>query len=252
MGIKRTFSQSQPSSQVTKRPRYYRRKYFRKGLKLLGIKYHNFVRAVSTQNAGSVYRIGLDTYQGFVINGVASNSWNMGFAFRLDGVNIYVNGVSSATLAMPNYSEFTNLYDQYRIDYVECDFIFSNNSSSVNSPATVLPVIHYAKDYDDTNATAQEQLQQYSTYGCWQLGNASNSNGMKRIFIKPNVDLQVYNGVTSGYARSKPIFVDTQSASVPHYGLKIALDPINVPGSATLVGYLSIVFKFHMTMAHTK
>ena len=53
---------------------------------------------------------------------------------------------------MPNVSEFTGLYDQYRIDYVECKFSFSNNNSSNSSPGSTLPIMYLVKDYDDSGA----------------------------------------------------------------------------------------------------
>ena len=46
---------------------------------------------------------------------------------------------------MPNVSEFTGLYDQYRIDYVECKFSFSNNNSSNSSPGSTLPIMYLVR-----------------------------------------------------------------------------------------------------------
>ena len=50
----------------------------------------------------------------------------------------------------------------------------------------------------------------------------------------------------------KPMFIDTSSPDVLHYGVKIAYDPINNPAASTLVGYLACTFVYHMSMLNTK
>lgn len=224
----------------------------KKRLRVLSNKYHSFVRSCSFLSA---YKVGLDATSGngFNINGVSSGSFNMQFAFTLSGVQVYIAGVLSTTLAMPSYTEFTSLYDQYRINYVDCEFMFSNNNSSVNSPSTCLPVMYMVKDYDDSNQAFVSDLQQYSTQQTWQLGNQHGKDGIKRIRIKPNVDVAVYNtALTTGYARGKPQFIDTGSPAVPHYGIKIAYDPINYTAASTILGYMTCVFRYHLTMQNSK
>lgn len=235
---------SSGGASVTVRPRRAR---LSRGM--LSTHYHQFVRACTF---GQSYVIGIDTRTGFSVNGSTTGFFNMQFAFKLEGVNVFINGVSSTTLPLPNYTEFTALYDQYRLDWIECQFVFTNNTSSVNSPGTVLPVMYLAKDYDDTNSANYTDLQQYSTQTMWQLGMQHGSDGKKVIRVKPNVDVALYQGVTTGYARGKPMLIDTSSPSVPHYGIKIAYDPVFTPAAATNVGYLTCNFVYHMTMAHTK
>lgn len=211
---------------------------------------HHFIRACATSSANR-YGLNTDSAIGFVYNGANTGVFNMQFAFTLAGVQVYFGGTLSHTITLPNYPEFTALYDQYRIDWVECEFYFSNNQSSVNSPATTLPLIYVAKDYDDANQAFIADLQQYENTQTWQLGN-DRGDGKRTVNVKPNVDVAVYNtALTSGYARGKPMFIDVGSPNVPHYGIKIAYDPINYPTN-TLVGYLSVVFKYHMSMTHTK
>lgn len=210
---------------------------------------HDFIRSCYF---GQNYVVGIDTRTGFAINGTSTGIFNMQFAFTLSGVKVYIGGVANTTLTMPNLSEFTNLYDQYRIDWVECKFSFSNNNSSNSSPGSTLPIMYLAKDYDDSGVAGVTDLQQYSTQQQWQLGNAHGRDGIKTVNIKPNVDVALYQGVTSGYGRGKPMLVDTSSPDVLHYGVKIAYDPINFPAASTLVGYLACTFVYHMSMKNSK
>ena len=62
----------------------------------------------------------------------------------------------------------------------------------------------------------------------WQLGNAHGRDGIKSIKMKPNVDVALYQGVTSGYGRGKPMFIDTSSPDVLHYRVKIAYDQLTI------------------------
>ena len=201
---------------------------------------------------GQSYIVGVDTRTGWNLNGSTTGIFNMQFAFSLSGVKVYIGGVLNTTLPMPSVSEFTSLYDQYRIDYVECKFSFSNNNSSNSSPGSTLPIMYLVKDYDDSGVAGVTDLQQYSTQTMWQLGNAHGRDGIKSIKMKPNVDVALYQGVTTGYGRGKPMFIDTSSPDVLHYGVKVAYDPINNPAASTLVGYLACTFVYHMSMLNTK
>lgn len=201
---------------------------------------------------GQSYIVGIDTRTGFSINGTSTGIFNMQFAFTLSGVNVSIGGVSNTLLPLPNFSEFTNLYDQYRIDWVECKFTFSNNMSNVTSPGSTLPIMYLAKDYNDSKVAGVTDLQQYATQQQWQLGNAQGRDGIKTISVKPNVDVALYQGLTTGYGRGKPMFVDTSSPDVLHYGIKIAYDPINYPAAATLVGYLACTFTYHLSLLNSR
>lgn len=212
---------------------------------------HQFVRMAST--IGGTNKIGVDLYNGFVFNGTNTLIYNMQMSFSLTGVQLYSGGGGIMSLAMPNYTEFVNLYDQYRIDWVEVEFVFSNNSSGVGTPTTCLPLIYLAKDYDNSGTAGIADLQQYHNCQMWQLGEQRGS-GKRVIRLKPSVADALYNNsaVTTGYGRAKPMFIDTDSPLVPHYGIKLAMDPITPPGSTSLVGYLSINVIYHMTMNNTK
>lgn len=212
---------------------------------------HRFIRTCST-GATATQVLGLDEYSGFTWNGVATNGFNMQLAFKLSGMEIFFGGVSTATIPLPNYTELTALYDQYRIDWIELKFIFSNNTSSVNSPSTVLPTFYCVKDYDDTNTAGRADLEQYENCQIWQAGSQQMSDGMYIVRVRPNVDIALYQGVTTGYARGKPMFIDTGSPNVPHYGIKVAWDTFKSPQGSTIIGYMNLAATYHLTMMHTK
>lgn len=231
------YSNKRSRSQVV--PIRYGRSYPR--YRGINTRMHNFVRNVST-SGGS---IPVDSFNGF-----STGVFDLQFSFALSGVTVYLGGTTWQVFSLPNYTELTALYDQYRIDYVEMEFFYSVNTSS--GTTFPLPIIYLAKDYNDPGSAPVTILQQYENCVTWQIGE-QRGDGKKVIRVKPNVDINVYNTpVSSGYARSKPIFIDTNSPNVPHYGAKLALDPIKFGASATTLGYMSMNFKYHLTMLHTR
>lgn len=222
-----------------------RKSGYTKGMKLYrSIKQHNFVRCASTQG-GPTYPI--DLYNGF-----ATTLFDIQLSFAITQVNVSLGGTIWRTIGLPNNSEFTSLYDQYRIDWVECEFFFSANSSGTNDATYPLPIMYIVKDYDDSQSASVSALCQYNNVKTWQLGNQDSKNGKFVLRVKPNVDTLVFAGAISGYARSKPMFIDTTSNTVPHYGVKMAFDPITAPGASRIVGFLSMNFKYHLTMMNTR
>lgn len=206
---------------------------------------HKFVRTCST-NTSNAY--GIDLYNGFTINGTNTGLFTMTISWTLGGMALNVGGARQMDL--PNSSELTALYDQYKIDWVEVDFIFSNNQSSVNSPGTNMPIMWVCKDYDDSNAASVTDIQQYESAKCWQMGEVGKTHFKMRV--RPKLASSVYNTGVSGTYSPQSGFIDTAYTNVPHFGIKLAYDPIKTPASATLVGYLSINAKYHLTMKHTK
>lgn len=222
--------------------------YKRKGKGSVNTKTHNFVRSCSNKAPGQ--QLSYDIRNGWLFNGTILGSHNLQFNFTLGGVQMYCGGTLFSTAAMPNLTEFTGLYDQYRIDYVEVQPIFSNNMSNVTTSNITLPVMYVCKDYDDSNDATITDIQQYSNHRVFQVGQMGGRNIIR---VKPNVDVVVYQSpALSGYARGKPMFIDTASGGIPHYGVKLAMEPFVIPATGTIVGYFTFNFKFHLTMQNTK
>lgn len=140
------------------------------------------------------------------------------------GVQTPATGALSFSLSsLPNASEFTSLFDQYKITGVKLDFIpfgdsvnlplaSMSGSSSVMSPGGPLIL---AVDYDDnTTPAVASQLLEYQTCKVIPIPRRH------RMYIRPKFATEVYrSGVASGYgARSG--WLDCSNSDVPHYGVK--------------------------------
>jgi hypothetical protein len=127
-----------------------------------------------------------------------------------------VDGAVTITLAsFPDYTDFTNLFDTYRFMQVVVEFnpLFLDTTATTNYPpiATVI-------DYDDGNATAYAQLEEYDSFMITQTGQY-----FQRVFT-PRIALAAYSGTFTSYSQPKAgTWIDVASTGVVHYGLKYAL-----------------------------
>lgn len=126
---------------------------------------------------------------------------------------------------VPNSTEFTTLFDAYRIKGVKLEFIPIYNSHEINEgPASSpfdrlgMPLMTFARDLDDSTAPVNENtILQYAA------NRRVNLSSKKTIYIaNPRVAQTVYqSGITAAYSEAKRnVWIDCANPSVPHYGLK--------------------------------
>lgn len=141
-------------------------------------------------------------------------------------------GYSFSLAALPNASEFTTLYDQYRIKQVKFKLLPRGNSSDVgtqNNLGSLFSVI----DRDDAAAPGNiNTLLQYQN-----MKQTRSSQSHTRIFrltfntsALDSAGVPLGNKVTTGW-------IDCASSTVPHYGLKLW----NEVSTANTVVYDAIV-----------
>jgi len=116
---------------------------------------------------------------------------------------------------VPNSSEFTALFDQYRIVQVHLRFTpRAQGSTSIFGffrPNYFLTVI----DYDDINTVSSNAALQYPT-----LQISPTDEPFERTF-NPRIAVAAYNGVaTTGYANLSNQWIDVAYPDVQHFGLK--------------------------------
>lgn len=148
-----------------------------------------------------------------------------------------------------NYTEFTALFDQYKIDRIDLTFHFSQNVASVPIPAAniaCLPIMYHVVDFND--ATALSIPEQYMQY---QNCIVANCDKFPAVTFKPLCAQALYNGTFSGYG-STSCWVDTDSPSVQWYGSKFCIDPLNTNSGSNILGYLSITITYHITCRMVK
>lgn len=155
-----------------------------------------------------------------------SDSWSFNTG---TGVNIsYFSMSTFFTLDMlPDYADFTQLFDQYKILKVKFKLTpystFGPMQSGVGTAnnQSLGVMQHQYVDYDDATALAASStginsMRQFLSYRSRNLLGRPT----KRSF-RPRMALAAYaSGAFTSYANQKSMWIDANSPTVQHYGLK--------------------------------
>jgi hypothetical protein len=130
-----------------------------------------------------------------------------------DSFSQFTVGLSS----LPNPTEFTTLFDQYRISRVQYEF-WPLQTEAVNSTTAATPGIITVVDYDDSSSLA-------TLTAALQYPNAKWRSAYKPFVVsfKPHIAAAVYSGTFTSFMNTKDQWIDASSPAVIHYGLKICM-----------------------------
>lgn len=147
----------------------------------------------------------------------------------LTGADTIEFALSFSLSALPNVSEFVNLFDAYMIDKVVVQIKMINNpdqpwapQTTSNSSSNIYPTIWYTPDYDDSNNVTLAQIKEFERVRHKVL----YPNRMINIVVRPKPVSQVYRtAITTGYqVNKKSMWLDLAQTDIPHYGLKTVID----------------------------
>lgn len=159
---------------------------------------------------------------------------------------------------LPGLSDFTNLFDYYRIEQVDVEISCLKNSAAGTSQPSgyqngdnVMPTIMYAPDFDDdVIPVGASDLTERQKTKSWTF----RGDGKPLKFsIQPRPTALVYkeDGTTIGYMTGTAgNWVDCNNVSVPHYGVKFWLEDVwantNTTGT-TADTQFKIKMKYHVS-----
>lgn len=183
------------------------------------------------------------------LDGTGTTTFQLSFSpgstdYRFGGVSVYTD-------ALPNYTEFSNLFDQWRITrvMVRIDYgvdMFSNSGVSYNPP-----LVHHVTDYDDPGdltLTAMMEYPQVRVHSFKQNGYTALTLGLSPMPLRDIAG----SGVATGYAPSSVSpFLRTAEMTIPHYGLKYALAGAGASVNA-VIGYFNIVVWYDLEFCNPK
>lgn len=136
-----------------------------------------------------------------------------------------------------DYSEFTALYDQYRITEVKMHF-FPMSTSIINTTISTAPVnfcprVVVCADYDDSSTPSSfNQLRQYSTARVYSAIDRFT------YAIKPALSVAAYETVsTTAYAPSWGLWVSTADPNAKYYGFKGYMENTGASGPDGAFGF---------------
>lgn len=125
---------------------------------------------------------------------------------------------------LPGVSDFTAMYDQYRLNAVKLMFYPNLTSADANPIGTIetVPRAFFVIDYDDstTLGTINTALEHQNV-------KIRQMHKPFSIFLRPKSLTEVYcSAVTTAYAPKKSQVLDMAYTDVPHWGVKILVDAV--------------------------
>lgn len=166
----------------------------------------------------------------------SSTAQNLAYSFKLDNV--------------VNPSDFTNLYDQYRINKVVLYLERSRNSSDTASGYPINRKISVVHDYNDNNLLTQED--DYLEYSNCKRYNVLG-NGAIKITLYPKINNIIENvgGSSNAFTSmsSNRVWLNIAEDEVPHFGLKVFVPPY-ISEEGQLV--FTVRAKFYLSMKQSK
>lgn len=138
------------------------------------------------------------------------------------------------------YTEFTNLFDHYRINTVRVDLKTFPNSTLVTGVG--IPWVEFWTDHDNAlptpAATAREIMGVKSSY-------FSGNKVMTKMYVKPRplVEVATADGTPAPGALRTHTWLNCTDIDVPHYGIKGVLHNVYLGGTS---GQNQFQFDIHM------
>lgn len=176
-------------------------------------------------------------------------------------------GVSTASASMyftladiPNVSEFTTLFDFYRLNRVLVTIKMIPVPDATNQPASTTltnfmnwyPTIWYVRDQDDNSSMTLPQIKEFEKVKHKVL----SPNREVKIILRPTTLTQTYRStLTTGYKiDTSKQYIDIAQSDVPHYGLKtvIDLEGLTTSGDAARQWQFKINAKYYFTTKNVR
>jgi len=150
-----------------------------------------------------------------------------------------------------SYTEFTAMFDQYKILAVDFKIqmisnpgatMDTNNVSGSYNTVNWYPKFWYIKDYDGGGSDTLLQLKERVGAKFFVM----RPNKEYTIRIKPKVLIQTYKTLTSAGYAPKPCWIDCVDYNVPHYGMNAVIDCLGLNPADTTGFRFRIEYKFHL------
>lgn len=158
-------------------------------------------RPRQVQNRQPVHYFKRSVYLANAVSAVGANNF-FAAAYALNGI--------------PNHTEFTALYDQYKITGVKLKFVPRGNSSDINTGAPISSLITVT-DTDDTAVPSSiDQLTQY------QSMKMTRSTQQQVRYWKPKFNVATVNTLALGIngKMNTTGWLDVTDDAVQHFGIK--------------------------------
>jgi len=145
---------------------------------------------------------------------------------------------------LDNAASFANVWDQYRLDAVRVTVKPQNNAVQlVTNSTTALTQLYAVIDYDNVTALGTvAAAREYANCIVLEPGES-----FVRTF-QPRLAVNVYGGAFGSFGNSPPMWLDSASPGVQHYGMKFLVPGVTV--GQTLLQSWDVVVEYYVSFAN--
>lgn len=148
-----------------------------------------------------------------------------------------------------NHTEFTSLYDQYKITGVKVYFDYTPDVATAlagGTPASYMPKLWIKRDYDDSSTPTITQMAESNQSRCLRF---TDNRTTQSIFLRPAVLNNLFRTtLTNGYAPVWGQWLDVATDDIPHYGLKCIAQGI----PSLNLGAISVRVKYYLKFKNVR
>lgn len=173
------------------------------------------------------------------------------FTTALGSASINISGTLARSVAIPNVSEFTNLYDQFRITKIRMRWWLSRNLS--NTVAASKPLLHIVNDYNSTGSFSLVDVQQHQDMRSYQFKEGSPI--VWDLYPHMRIDVLQDSGVLSSSAYNiKSDWVDTSSPNTQFLGTQVFLNMMGDSSTFAVPypGYIFMEMEYYFEFKNVK
>jgi len=181
---------------------------------------------------------------GFSFAGLSGSA--LSFTFTLADCRCYL-GASSSAVPVPSSTEFSTLFDSWRIRGVKVSAFFQNNTSSTQQITTCMPLLSYVWDKDDHTVASLGDINQFQNVKRFQFGNGAAKSGCLVSYGKPqatSTGVFTAGGATSGQkVEPHSTWMETSAAGIAseYNSMKVVADLFGAT-QASSEGIISFYF----------
>lgn len=150
---------------------------------------------------------------------------------------------------LPNYTDFVNLYDDYKINFVKLRVIHhATNLSlieSANNQDVAMPEVYFVHDDNDVTAPASTLAgaNEMREVAKCKVHYYTGEKRVARFGFKPNVLVENYKtALTTGYTPAYNRWISTTDVALPYYAVKLMFYQPNLQGAGGLTASQIAVF----------
>ena len=145
-----------------------------------------------------------------------------------------------------NFSDFTEMYDAYKINSITVELQYLSNSAAVNGSG-ILPTFYMYWDQDDsTPPPTLKNILGKQGVKKWQPSSNRLTKKFKFIPIAANV-AQDAASLQPVIVPNKSQWIDSLSANVPHYAFKMFTQDWLTPGATPIVNVVRLHYTYNVS-----